>query len=98
MLLLDGEQVIGGKENRIFNANFVVLLEQTVQVPVSCVEQGRWAQAAHFSTSGATLHRDARKAKLTAKPSCTASVGRRRSTAARQSSLLGLGARSPAVW
>src|SRR5687768_1685391 len=39
LLLLDGEEVIGAKQNRVFNASFLVAPGSTVEVPVSCVEK-----------------------------------------------------------
>ncbi len=64
LLLLDGEQVVGGKQNRIFNASFVVLPGASVVVPVSCVEQGRWGRSGRFQASEGTLYATARSKKL----------------------------------
>ncbi|MDP9383149.1 MAG: hypothetical protein M3Q29_24010 [Chloroflexota bacterium] len=41
VLLLDGEELVGGKQNRTVNSSVLVPSGQTV-LPVSCVEQGRW--------------------------------------------------------
>lgn len=43
LLLLDGEQIVGAKQNRMVNASFLVPSGGVVDVPVSCVERGRWA-------------------------------------------------------
>lgn len=42
LLLLSGEQVLGAKQNRVFNASFLVAPGQDVVIPVSCVEKRRW--------------------------------------------------------
>jgi hypothetical protein len=42
LLLLDGEEIVGAKQNRVFNASFLVLKDAEVELPVSCVERGRW--------------------------------------------------------
>jgi hypothetical protein len=76
LLLLDGEQVVGAKQNRIFNASFVIEPGKPVAVPVSCVERGRWGyNSREFGSSETTVNSDARRAKLT-RVSQSASVGR----------------------
>jgi len=43
VLLLDGEELVGAKQNRILNVSVMVPARQTIEVPVSCVEAGRWS-------------------------------------------------------
>ena len=65
LLLLDGEHVIGAKQNRMFNASFLVAPGQTVDLPVSCVERGRWAEGpSAFEATDATVASATRAAKL----------------------------------
>lgn len=43
VLILDGEELIGAKQNRVANLTMLLPAQQTTVIPVSCVEQGRWA-------------------------------------------------------
>jgi hypothetical protein len=43
LLVVDGEELVGAKQNRIVNASFLIASQTEITVPVSCVEQGRWA-------------------------------------------------------
>jgi hypothetical protein len=40
VLLLDGEQLVGAKQNRILNMTVLVAGSTEVTIPVSCVERG----------------------------------------------------------
>ena len=42
LLPLDGEELLGAKQNRILNTTVRVAAHTEVTIPVSCVEQGRW--------------------------------------------------------
>jgi len=42
ILLLDGEELIGAKQNRILNTDVLLRPQAKKMIPVSCVEQGRW--------------------------------------------------------
>lgn len=41
-LLVEGETVTGGQQNRVLNVSVLVPGGATINVPVSCVEAGRW--------------------------------------------------------
>jgi hypothetical protein len=43
VLLYDGEELLGAKQNRILNVSVLVEAQSDVRIPVSCVEEGRWA-------------------------------------------------------
>jgi hypothetical protein len=43
VLLYDGEELVGAKQNRILNVSVLVGAGAKMPIPVTCVEQGRWA-------------------------------------------------------
>lgn len=43
VLLLDGQELAGAKQNRVLNTTILVSEHTTVTIPVSCTEHGRWA-------------------------------------------------------
>ncbi|GIU94944.1 MAG: hypothetical protein KatS3mg012_1401 [Gaiellaceae bacterium] len=58
VLLYDGEELVGAKQNRTLNVSVLVEQKTTLRIPVSCVEQGRWRRdtrdfeaAPHISNS-----------------------------------------------
>jgi hypothetical protein len=52
VLVVDGEELVGAKQNRIVNATFLIAGNAEVIIPVSCVEQGRWSYRTHKFASG----------------------------------------------
>ncbi len=54
VLLYDGEELVGAKQNRILNVSVLVEARSTSQIPVSCVEQGRWSRRS--AAFGAARH------------------------------------------
>ena len=64
VLIIDGEELIGAKQNRVVNLSILIPAGKTIKIPVSCVEQGRWhSRSAHFASSSYVLHPRARAEK-----------------------------------
>jgi len=55
VLAMDGEEVVGGKQNRIVNASFLIAPKSEAALPVTCVEHGRWHDVAPRFGSGEAL-------------------------------------------
>jgi hypothetical protein len=55
LFVLDGEEVVGGRQNRIVNASFLVAPGSRVVLPVSCVEHGRWHGTSSRFESGEAM-------------------------------------------
>jgi hypothetical protein len=65
ILLVDGDQLIGAKQNRIVNLSILVGAGKRIVIPVSCVEQGRWRYKSDtFSSSNSALFAKARASKM----------------------------------
>ena len=53
VLLVDGEEVAGAKQNRVLNTSILVKANSETRIPVSCTEQGRWCYlSTAFAESG----------------------------------------------
>ena len=64
MLLYDGEELVGAKQNRILNVTVLVAEQTAVRIPVSCVEQGRWAsRSVAMDAAGHVSHANLRRRK-----------------------------------
>lgn len=77
VLLLDGDEILGAKQNRIINATILVAAGERVEVPVSCVERGRWSdRAARFDRVGEFGYSTLRKQKAEVIACCLKRVQR----------------------
>ncbi|MDE0309435.1 MAG: hypothetical protein OXI60_06340 [Acidiferrobacterales bacterium] len=67
VLLLDGEELVGAKQNRILNVSVMIPAQKTITIPVSCVEAGRWhRQSETFASAGRTHFAEGRARKTRA--------------------------------
>src|ERR1017187_9446955 len=64
VLLLDGEELVGAKQNRALNLTILAPAKQVIVIPVSCVEAGRWhAETDTFRPAEHVMYSRARAAK-----------------------------------
>ena len=72
VLLYDGEELLGAKQNRILNVTVLAAARAETRIPVSCVEEGRWSsRSAGFSSSPNHAYPELRRVKaqrLSAEP------------------------------
>lgn len=47
VFMMEGEELKGGKQNRVLNTSILVEKNSTLDIPVSCTERGRW----HYTSS-----------------------------------------------
>jgi len=52
VLFLEGEELVGAKQNRILNTSVLLPAHSKIKIPVSCVERGRWAYKSRQFGSG----------------------------------------------
>ena len=52
LFILEGEEIVGAKQNRVFNISMLVPAAADLKAPVSCVEAGRWRRQSKAFTSG----------------------------------------------
>ena len=65
VLLYDGEELLGAKQNRILNVTVLVAAGAKTLIPVSCVEEGRWhRRSAGFTSAPHASHPELRRRKV----------------------------------
>lgn len=80
VLLLDGEELVGAKQNRILNLSILAPAGVETKIPVSCVEAGRWGyRSRRFGSSDRAHHARGRAAKLRQVSDSMLASGSRRS-------------------
>ncbi len=52
VLILEGEELVGAKQNRTANSSVLVAANSQLVLPVSCVERGRWSYRSRAFSSG----------------------------------------------
>lgn len=56
VLMLDGEELAGAKQNRVLNTSILLAAGNSALIPVSCTEQGRWSyRSANFEDSNVSM-------------------------------------------
>ena len=76
VLMLDGEERAGAKQNRVLNTTILVAAGGSALIPVSCTEQGRWSyKSANFEDSNVSMSPSLRSRK-NASVSCSLAESR----------------------
>ncbi len=80
VLLLDGEELVGAKQNRVLNITILVGGMAKIVIPVSCVERGRWHHLSReFHSAKRHMYARARAAKMAQVSMSMRASGSRRS-------------------
>ena len=61
-LILAGDELIGAKQNRIVNITIIIAAKSKIRIPVTCVEQGRWAYRSKRFSAGRKANVSLRRA------------------------------------
>jgi len=61
ILIVEGEHLIGGKQNRMLNATVLVPANAELEIPVSCLERGRWGRRHSYKRSTSFAPRRVRR-------------------------------------
>ena len=69
VFLLDGEELVGAKQNRVLNITILAPAGKDTVIPVSCVEAGRWRHSTTEFASASRAQYSASRAKKAARVS-----------------------------
>jgi hypothetical protein len=94
VLLILGEELVGAKQNRTLNTSILVPADSKLNIPVNCVEQGRWSYRGREFISGGSSHAFLRHTQM---HSTTLGLARSGSHTADQGEVWGEVARSMSV-
>ena len=75
ILLIEGESLVGGAQNRTLNVSVLVPAGATLKIPVTCLEQGRWGARRAFQYGDVMAPRRVRRIKQDAVAQHLATVG-----------------------
>jgi len=65
VLILDGEELVGAKQNRVVNTTIMIKENSSTVIPVSCVEHGRWSySSASFRSENRMMSSNLRSRKV----------------------------------
>ena len=56
VLILSGEELKGGKQNRVLNTSMLVAAKSEIVVPVTCTEAGRWHYSGGYSGGSGAMY------------------------------------------
>lgn len=78
VLILEGEELVGAKQNRTANVTILVPAGKSLRIPVTCVESGRWAyRGADLEPSQQVHFSRGRRSKMASLDDAVRSTGRR---------------------
>ena len=75
ILLIEGDSLVGGAQNRTLNVSVLVPAGATLKIPVTCLEQGRWGARRAFQYGDVMAPRRVRRIKQDAVAQRLATVG-----------------------
>ena len=65
VLIIDGEYILGGRQDRVINTTIMLAPESKTTIPVSCIEHGRWRETSReFHAADCAMSQDIRKKKM----------------------------------
>jgi hypothetical protein len=78
VFLMEGEELIGAKQNRTLNLSILIPAKRAVSIPVSCVERGRWRHTSReFSSAPRAQYAEGRARKMVQVSASLQSTGTR---------------------